>query len=130
MNRILVITLISVFLCLIPVSCKTGPTTAESSVEELMPEDFLSRPRFNKVQGRPLGRVLLQWDLVADANGYEIQISGSDNFAAILKNWTVRGSNLEIPIESGEKFWFRIRAFNGSATSEWSTPLEVKEDSL
>lgn len=130
MNRILALTLITVFLCLIPTGCKTGASTAEISVDEVMPEDFLSRPRFSKPLGRPLGRVLLHWESVRDANGYEIQMSNSDNFVSVSKNWTVRGLNLELPIESGKKIWFRIRAFNGNATSGWSAPLEVNEDSL
>lgn len=130
MNRILALTLISVFLCLVPVGCGTGPSTAEILADEVMPEDFLSRPRFNKPMGRPLGRVLLKWDGIFDAGGYEIQMSNADNFAVISKNWTVRGLNLEIPMESGGKFWFRIRAFNDSATSEWSSTLEINENTL
>lgn len=80
--------------------------------------------------GRPLGRVLLKWDGILDAGGYEIQMSNADNFVVISKNWTVRGLNLEIPMESGGKFWFRIRAFNDSATSEWSSTLEINENTL
>jgi hypothetical protein len=127
MNRILGFSLIFIILCLIPAGCGTGSQLDEDTAIEEMPEDFLSRPRFEKPSGRPLGRVLLNWDAVIDADGYEIQMSNSDNFEAILKNWTVRGQNLELPVETGRTFWFRIRAFNTTATSRWSVPLEVNE---
>lgn len=130
MNRILKLILITVILCLIPLGCKTAPQNTEIGADEAMPEDFLARPRFLKPQARPLGRVLLQWEGVDSADGYEIQMSEIDNFADNTRKWTIRGLNLELPIESGKKFWFRIRAFTGSTASAWSSILEVREDSL
>ncbi len=79
---------------------------------------------------RPLGRVLLRWGIVDDADGYELQMSDTESFLTIGKTWTIRGYNLELPIESDVTIWFQIRSFNKKATSRWSAPLKVDEASL
>ena len=50
-----------------------------------MPEDFLSRPRFEKPAPRPLGRVLLSWNSVENAEGYDIQMADTESFEAVEK---------------------------------------------
>ncbi len=122
--------ILAITLCLIPSGCSTRESAADAIGTEEMPEDFLSRPRFEKPAPRPLGRVLLRWGIVDDADGYELQMSDSESFLTIGKTWTIRGYNLELPIESNVAIWFRIRSFNTKATSRWSTPLLVDETSL
>ena len=130
MIRILSVTIIILAVCLIPAGCKTNENTAEISTDDDMPEDFLSRPRFEKPAPRPLGRVLLSWNLVENAEGYDIQMADTESFAAVEKAWTIRGHNLELPIQSGALKWFRIRSFNGRFSSRWSAPLELEESEL
>ena len=130
MIRILSLAILAITLCLIPSGCSTGNSSAGSVDTEEMPDDFLTRPRFEKPIARPLGRVLLRWGIVDDADGYELQMSDTESFLTIGKTWTIRGYNLELPIESDVTIWFRIRSFNKKATSRWSTPLKVDEASL
>ena len=128
--RILRFALLLLSTILLFTSCTSGKIS-EPAVEDVNVEDgFISRPRFDKPQGRPLGRVLINWDSVEDAEGYEIQMSGSELFNDDLKNWTIRGRNLELPIDSGSIVWFRIRAFNKETTSRWSAPLKIEEKML
>ncbi len=110
--------------------CSTGKASKVPIETDQAPEDFLSRPRFNKPAGRPLGRVLLSWDMIESADGYEIQMSDSENFTRVEKNWTIKGYNLELPIAGGAVKWFRIRSFNNKTASSWSTELKVEEQSL
>jgi hypothetical protein len=130
MIRILVVTIIILAVGLIPAGCKTNASSAEISTDDDMPEDFLSRPRFEKPAPRPLGRVLLSWNSVENAEGYDIQMADTESFAAVEKAWTIRGHNLELPIQSGALKWFRIRSFNGRFSSRWSAPLEVEDFEL
>ena len=130
MIRILSATILILAVCLIPAGCKTNESTAEISTDDEMPEDFLSRPRFEKPTPRPLGRVLLSWDSVENAEGFEIQMADTESFAAVEKAWTIRGHNLELPIQTGVHKWFRIRSFNGRFSSRWSATLEVEESEL
>jgi hypothetical protein len=93
-------------------------------------EAFLPRPRFDKPAARPLSRFLLTWDSVDGAEGYQIQMSENQNFVQIDRAWTIKGNNLELPIEDGQTLFFRIRSFDESTTSRWSAVLEVKEELL
>jgi hypothetical protein len=122
--------ILAITLCLIPLGCSTGGSSKVAVETEEMPDDFLTRPRFEKPAARPLGRVLLRWGIVDDADGYELQMSDTESFLTIGKTWTIRGYNLELPIESDVTIWFRIRSFNKKATSRWSAPLIVDEASL
>ncbi|RKX80404.1 MAG: hypothetical protein DRP60_03295 [Spirochaetes bacterium] len=128
--RILQIALLITSTILISTACTSGKTS-EPIVDSVTIEDgFFSRPRFDKPQGRPLGRVLISWDSVEAAEGYEIQMSGNELFNDNVKKWTIRGRNLELPIESGSVVWFRIRAFNKETASRWSAPLRIEEKLL
>ncbi|PIE05108.1 MAG: hypothetical protein CSA76_00735 [Spirochaetales bacterium] len=86
---------------------------------------FLSRPAFRSPVFRPLGRVLLSWEPVSEAQGYQLQMSRDENFAAVERSWTIRGQNLELPVEPGIRLYFRIRSFNNSTSSRWSSVLAV-----
>ena len=130
MIRIFSIIIVAITLCLVPVACTSDGSSTDTIGTEEMPEDFLSRPRFEKPAARPLGRVLLRWGIVEDSDGYELQMSDTETFLTIGKSWTIRGNNLELPIESNVTIGFRIRSFNTKATSSWSAPLEVEEASL
>jgi len=105
--------------------CASGRVPAPADLSEEMPVDFLARPRFEKPLPRPLGRVMLVWQQIDEAAGYEIQMSGNQDFTRIEKSWTVRGLNLELPMENDDGRWFRIRAFTAQSRSQWSVPLKV-----
>jgi|GEM_PF-1826950 len=107
------------------VACVANPDTNVHKSFEDLPSSFIARPRFEKPVFRPLGRILLQWNSIDEAEGYEIQMSDSQDFLLIEKTWIVRGLKLEIPLESEEGWWFRIRSFKTDMQSEWSTALKV-----
>lgn len=130
MIRIFSLVIVAITLCFVSIGCTTGGSSTDTVEIEEMPDDFLSRPRFEKPAARPLGRVLLRWGIVDDSDGYELQMSDTESFLTIGKTWTIRGNNLDLPIESNVTIWFRIRSFNTKATSSWSAPLEVEEASL
>jgi len=107
-------------------ACETVPDS--NSVQEPFegqPASFIARPRFGKPLFRPLGRVLLHWNAIDGAKGYEIQMSDSQEFLFIEKSWIVRGLELEIPLGSEEGRWFRIRSFKADMQSEWSAALKA-----
>lgn len=128
--RILRFALLLISMTLLFASCSSGKIS-DPAVDDVNLEDtFISRPRLDKPQGRPLGRVLISWNSIEGAEGYEVQMSGSELFSDDVKKWTIRGRNLELPIESGSVVWFRIRAFNKETTSRWSAPLKIEEKML
>ncbi len=88
-------------------------------------ESFIQRPYFRDVQARPLERILLSWDTVPDIDGYLLQMSLSPDFSSLEKSWTIRGQNLELPLNGSSRHYFRIRAFKGAQRSRWSSTLEV-----
>ena len=128
--RILRLALLLISTILFSTSCSSGKISEPAVDNENVEDGFISRPRLDKPQGRPLGRVLISWDSVEAAEGYEIQMSGGELFSDDVKKWTIRGRNLELPIESGSVVWFRIRAFNKETTSRWSAPLKIEEKML
>ncbi|MDF1568926.1 MAG: hypothetical protein RQ801_04970 [Spirochaetaceae bacterium] len=77
-----------------------------------------------------MSRFLLTWDSVDGAEGYQIQMSENRKFVQIDRAWTIKGNNMELPIEDGQTLFFRIRSFDESTTSRWSAVLEVKEELL
>ncbi len=130
MIRILLIALLLTGILFFSTACSSGKASEQAVEIVNADEGFISRPRFDKPHGRPLGRVLISWDSVEGAEGYEIQMSGSEMFSDDVKKWTIRGRNLELPIESGSLVWFRIRAFNKETASRWSAPLMIEEKML
>jgi len=123
--------LLSAILLFLSISCSSEGLGDRSIPNEITEnETFISRPRFNKPLGRPLSRVQISWDGIETAEGYEVQMSETESFNTIHKKLTIRGRNLELPIDSGAVVWFRIRAFNTKATSEWSSLLKVEEREL
>jgi len=128
--RILRPVLLIISLALTVSSCVSEKPVDIQTADAADDENFLPRPRFEKPQGRPLGRVLISWDRIDGAEGYEIQMSQGESFDEVLKNWTISGRNLELPIESGAVLWFRIRAFDSKTTSRWSSALKVEEKLL
>ena len=111
--------------------CSTHKPEVPPGSETVSSDDaYMRRPRLNKPQGRPLGRVQISWTEVPDVDGYEIQMSENESFTHVLKKWTIQGKRLEVPIESGTVVWFRIRAFNSITSSRWSVVLRVEEQKL
>ncbi len=117
-------------LTLAAASCASGVKTDSnvSSNEEM--EGILSRPRFEKPVARPLGRVLISWAPVADADGYEIQSSKTEDFQSTEKSWTLSGTELELILKEKEIVFVRIRSFSGNTVSRWSGSLEIREGTL
>lgn len=92
--------------------------------------DLLGRPLFEKPVRRPLGRVLLSWNEVSGADGYELQESDTESFSKILRNWTMSGVHIELPFEKGVTRWYRVRSFTLEKTSRWSSILRFDAKDL
>ena len=91
---------------------------------------LLARPRFERPAVRPLGRVLLRWDAVEGADGYELQSSEKKDFSTVSGSWTVSTANIELPMDSDTIVWFRVRTFDQNSVSRWSSSLRVEEKEL
>jgi len=130
MKQKLHLLMLALSLASVVTGCSTAAVAETQVAEEIADEDFLPRPRFGKAQARPLGRVMISWENIESAEGYEIQMADSESFNNILKKWTIRGCFLELPLEHGSVLWFRIRAFNRETSSRWSAVLKVEEKSL
>jgi len=129
-ERIIRLVLVIIIPAVMTTACSTEKPADTQVIDEAVDEAFLSRPRLDRPQGRPLGRVLITWDGIDGAEGYEIQMSERESFDVVLKNWTISGRNLELPIEYGAVLWFRIRAFDSQTTSRWSSALKIEEKLL
>jgi len=129
-ERIIRLVLVIIIPAVMTMACSTEKPADTQVIDEAIDDTFLSRPRLDRPQGRPLGRVLITWNGIDGAEGYEIQMSERESFDVVLKNWTISGRNLELPIESGAVLWFRIRAFDSRTTSRWSSALKIEEQLL
>jgi hypothetical protein len=112
------------------VSCASKSDSADGLPNAEATEAFLTRPRFEKPVARPMSRVLISWDEVEGADGYEIQASRTSQFDPLEKAWTVSGTEHELGFSGEGILYVRIRAFAGSAVSRWSAVLELREDRM
>jgi LysM repeat protein len=74
--------------------------------------------------------VYLAWELVDTAESYDIQYTTElDNFEGSNDLTTengITGTNFKITgLESGEEYFFRVRAVRGGVQSEWTEPVSV-----
>ena len=125
-RQLISVSLLSILSLFALAGCASSSNKSTTPVESQEDDAFLSRPRFEKPTARPLGRVLLSWNAIKDADGYEIEMSLDKDFLSPDKSWTVRGLNLEIPVPEKTQVFFRIRAFNVDQISRWST-VSVEE---
>lgn len=108
-------------------SCASTNDKERSEAQEDAKDPYLAKTTFNKPLARPLGQVLLSWTLVEGAEGYELQCSDSENFENVVKNWTLSGTQIEIPREEGIHYWYRVRSFTLDTMSRWSSSLQLSE---
>ncbi len=87
----------------------------------------LSRPKQKAIK-RVKGGVKLSWKAVSGAKGYEIQYSRSKQFKnAEAVRVSAKKTALTLKkLPSGKRYYFRIRAVNGSSRSAWSNKKSVK----
>jgi hypothetical protein len=79
---------------------------------------------------RPLHRVLISWENINGADGYEVQTSLTSDFDPLEKAWTVSGTEHELQFSDDGILYVRVRAFSENAVSGWSVVLELREDRL
>lgn len=130
MKRPTICTVLLIVSCFAVASCATGRKQDETITSEEEMDEILSRPRFEKPVTRPLGRVLISWTAVMNADGYEIQSSNTEDFQNTGKSWTVSGTELELVLKQDEILFVRIRSFAGNTVSRWSNVLEIREGKL
>ncbi len=125
MMRTILLTIFAVMLAAF--GCVTNQQ-ADLPVDAGSPDarNLLPRPQFGKPMLRPLGHVLLTWDRISEASGYELQESDSEDFQRILQNWIVSGMSIELPFSKGMTRWYRIRSFDLEKTSYWSPVLRLE----
>ena len=130
MKRLSLITAIALASSIVVISCASGRDVDTAAPTEEQSDGFLSRPRFEKPVPRPLGRVLVFWKPVKDADGYEVQSSRFEDFEIVDKTWTVSGTELELSLSGRQTIYLRIRSFAENSVSRWSSVLELREDAL
>ena len=108
---------------------KNNDDTAEMT-QENTPESPLGRPRFDKPSRRPLSHVLIRWNRIQGADGYELESSETRDFSAVKSAWTTSSTSIELPLSGGSVLWFQVRSFDENSVSRWSSPLRVKEGEL
>ena len=91
---------------------------------------LLERPRFDKPVRRPLAHILIRWNRVQGADGYELQSSETRDFSNPGGFWTTSSTSVELPLSGGAVMWFQVRSFDENSVSRWSSPLRVKEGEL
>ncbi len=123
--RLIQLTLLACVFLMFSVSCTTEKGASENVENQTVEESLLSRPFLEKAIPRPLGRILLKWSTVDGATGYNLEMSTSEDFEMVEKNWTISGTSLELPIEEGNALWFRVRSFNSETSSRWSATQKV-----
>jgi Fibronectin type III domain/Glycosyl hydrolase family 26 len=69
--------------------------------------------------------VSLVWQTVPEATGYTVQAAADSSFSS-PRDVAATGTAVTISgLKSATRYWFRIRATNGSAVSAWSLPVAV-----
>ena len=128
--RLLSLLLLASTISILHFSCasRNKPDTGTTNPE--ISESFIPRPYLERAVPRPLGRILISWQPVESATGYQLQMSYDADFSEIEKSWTIRGVSLELPVDPEDILLFRIRAFNSDTTSRWSPSLEVRGSRL
>ncbi len=66
--------------------------------------------------------VPLEWNKVAGAVNYHIQVAESSSFSPVTQeNQTVSGTVFNVTLASGKKYYWRVRANTGSGYTGWSS---------
>ncbi|MFA5367910.1 MAG: hypothetical protein WC333_08530 [Dehalococcoidia bacterium] len=73
----------------------------------------------NIIQGQPWARVVLNWEEMPKATWYEYQVAYDSGFGSIADTDIVEGTIAEMNLYLGEKFYWRVRAYE-PIYSQWS----------
>lgn len=117
--------LLSLLSAMTAVGCITKYRELPVDATSIDAENLLPRPLFEKSVIRPLGRILITWNAIDEAIGYELQESDSENFQRIIQNWTMSGVSIELPYIEGITRWYRTRSFTLKKTSRWSPVVRL-----
>ena len=110
-------------------SCAGSPDDAlENNDDTTYP--LLERPRFDKPARRPLTHVLIRWNRIQGADGYQLESSETEDFSAVENSWITSSTSVELPLSGGAVMWLQVRSFDEGSVSRWSSPLRVKEGEL
>ena len=110
-------------------SCAGSPDDAlENNDDTTYP--LLERPRFDKPARRPLAHVLIRWNRIQGADGYQLESSETEDFSAVENSWITSSTSVELPLSGGAVMWLQVRSFDEGSVSRWSSPLRVKEGEL
>ena len=66
-----------------------------------------------------------QWNAIANASEYTIQVATDDMFANIVRNQTIQTNSwiANPPYNNNTTYYWRVQSINGCGTSEWSDTL-------
>ncbi len=87
--------------------------------EQPLPAPALISPSSNAIDVTP--NTMLSWEQVAGVKAYDIQVAKDDQFKNIVVNSTGWPSfNLQVNLETGTKYYWRVRSVNAEKISDWS----------
>ncbi|MEM2289220.1 MAG: PGF-pre-PGF domain-containing protein, partial [Candidatus Hadarchaeales archaeon] len=104
---------------------ENAPSVADASLGLDLTAPPVPTP-LSPVGGTLVGaRVTLVWQAVQDLSGiegYEVEVDENEQFPSPLLSTFVRGTSLEFDLPAEGRFFWRVRAVNGSGlSSPWST---------
>ena len=92
-----------------------------------------ARPPFNLRATGTAGHIVLNWEQVVGADGYEIQSTANGDFSLSATS-TVRGANTttfpDATLQAGDTRWYRVRSTAGTNNNpqvvkgQWSAPVK------
>ena len=115
------------------VRCKASGRTGESAWSGQYSDVIETRPNspsgFTVCKALSETSVRLEWGAVDGATGYDIEYTTDESYFDGSSDTTAVSSQSNVytltGLESGQRYFFRVRAVNNSGTSEWSASSSV-----
>ncbi len=94
--------------------------TTGSSAAYAVSEEY-NRPQFTMSEHFPnLLTYQISWTSIPDAVSYDLQETRSEIFAYVDRTLSTNENSLEVSVDYSNQYYYRVRAFDGTAYSDWS----------
>lgn len=90
---------------------------------------YLAQPKISSLKNNASKKMTVQWKKIPKAKGYQIQYSKSSKFKGAPTRKVPSAGKIKKVIsglKKGETYYVRMRSYNGSAYSAWSSYKKVK----